>query len=82
MQEDVGNHAWLQGGYRVAQMLAVVTFIGTCRLFLHSALAPTAWLHFAGGLCRLQSCLTCNSSKTSHCLFYPTHQECQLRAAV
>lgn len=38
----------MQGGYKVAMSLAAVSFIGTCRLFLHSELAPYAWLHFAG----------------------------------
>lgn len=35
----------------MALTLAVGAFIGTCRLFLHSELAPRAWLHFAGDSC-------------------------------
>ena len=37
-----------QGGYRVAVVLSFGSFIAACRLFLYSATAPSAWLHFAG----------------------------------
>lgn len=38
----------LQGGYKVAVLLSIVAFIASCRLLLYSAVAPAAWLHFAG----------------------------------
>ena len=38
----------MQGGYKVAVLLSIVAFIASCRLLLYSAVAPAAWLHFAG----------------------------------
>lgn len=39
-----------QGGYKVAVLLSIVAFIASCRLLLYSAVAPAAWMHFAGAL--------------------------------
>ena len=38
----------VQGGYNVAVLLSVGTFIAACRCLLYSAAAPAAWIHFAG----------------------------------
>ncbi|KAK9905867.1 hypothetical protein WJX75_007849 [Coccomyxa subellipsoidea] len=38
----------IKGGYKVAVLLSIVAFIASCRLLLYSAVAPAAWLHFAG----------------------------------
>ncbi|KAK9805230.1 hypothetical protein WJX72_007325 [[Myrmecia] bisecta] len=38
----------IKGGYRVSILLSVVGFVASCRLLLYSAVAPNAWLHFAG----------------------------------
>ena len=45
-RRDEWNEA--QGGYNVAVVLSVGTFLAACRCLLYSAAAPMAWLHFAG----------------------------------
>lgn len=39
-----------QGGYKVAVVLSIAAFIVSCRLLLYSAVAPAAWMHFAGAV--------------------------------
>lgn len=34
----------------MAVVLSIFAFIASCRLLLYSAVAPAAWLHFAGDL--------------------------------
>ena len=47
--ELIRRRLWFaQGGYKVAVLLSIVAFIASCRLLLYSAVAPAAWLHFAG----------------------------------
>ncbi|BDA47219.1 K(+)-insensitive pyrophosphate-energized proton pump [Coccomyxa sp. Obi] len=38
----------IKGGYKVAVLLSIAAFIASCRLLLYSAVAPAAWMHFAG----------------------------------
>ena len=47
----------VQGGYNVAVLLSVGTFIAACRCLLYSAAAPAAWMHFAGAAAAAVYCM-------------------------
>ncbi|GMH36337.1 hypothetical protein BSKO_04205 [Bryopsis sp. KO-2023] len=38
----------MTGGYNVAIVLSIISFIGSCRFMLYTPVAPNAWLYFAG----------------------------------
>eukprot|EP00803_Ostreobium_quekettii_P009694 evm.model.scf_2304.1 EVM.evm.TU.scf_2304.1 scf_2304:12486-19378(-) len=41
-------YAVMTGGYNVSILLAILSFIGSCRFMLYTEKAVNAWLHFAG----------------------------------